>query len=78
MQARLYKTASFLALMTACAAAPAQAQAPAEFYKGKNVTVLVGPIPIVARMEDSGDDWRSWNLSRQIAHDELPVRTFTC
>jgi hypothetical protein len=34
--------------------------------------------PIVARMEDSGDDWRSWNLGRQIAHDELPVRTFTC
>jgi tripartite-type tricarboxylate transporter receptor subunit TctC len=45
MQARLLTTASLVAAMAASAAAPAFAQAPAEFYKGRNVTVLVGFSP---------------------------------
>lgn len=45
MQARLFKTASLIAVIATSAAAPASAQTPAEFYKGKNVTVLVGFSP---------------------------------
>ncbi len=45
MQAHLLKTASLVAIVVASALAPAHAQAPAEFYKGKNVAVLVGFSP---------------------------------
>lgn len=45
MQARLFKTASLIAAIAAPAITPASAQTPAEFYKGKSVTVLVGFSP---------------------------------
>jgi tripartite-type tricarboxylate transporter receptor subunit TctC len=45
MQAHLLKTASLVAIVVASALAPAWAQTPAEFYKGRNVTLLVGFSP---------------------------------
>jgi tripartite-type tricarboxylate transporter receptor subunit TctC len=45
MQAHLLKTASLVAIVVASALAPAWAQTPADFYKGRNVTLLVGFSP---------------------------------